>query len=90
MDFQIIELRGSDTELTLPVRDFGVDESYVIATFERHVEHCYQCYDPIQVQEEDRALCDRGNQYAVDVVAYLYSKNGKAYSVIDRDLNQPT
>jgi hypothetical protein len=61
-----------------------------MTTFERHADHCYQCNDPLQVQQEDRALCDRGHRYAIDVAAYLYSKNGKAYSVIDRDLNQPT
>ncbi|KAL4885300.1 hypothetical protein BJY04DRAFT_180563 [Aspergillus karnatakaensis] len=77
-------------EPVLPVRELEADEQYVMMAFERHADHCYQCNDPAQVHEEDRSLCDRGHQYAIDVAAYLYSKNGKAYSVVDRDLNQPT
>ncbi|KAL2866463.1 uncharacterized protein BJX67DRAFT_381981 [Aspergillus lucknowensis] len=77
-------------EPVLPVRELEADEQYVMTAFERHADHCYQCNDPLQVHQEDRSLCDRGHQYAVDVAAYLYSKNGKAYSVVDRDLNQPT
>ncbi|KAL2853489.1 hypothetical protein BJY01DRAFT_65357 [Aspergillus pseudoustus] len=77
-------------EPVLPVRELEADEQYVMTAFERHAERCYQCNDPLNVQQEDRALCDRGHQYAIDVAAYLYSKNGKAYSVVDRDLNQPT
>ncbi|THC93642.1 hypothetical protein EYZ11_006892 [Aspergillus tanneri] len=74
----------------LPVRELEADEEFVIAAFERHASHCYRCADPLQVQQEDRSLCDRGHQYALDVAEYIYSKKGKAYSVVDRELNQPT
>ncbi|KAL4920832.1 hypothetical protein BDW62DRAFT_176319 [Aspergillus aurantiobrunneus] len=74
----------------LPVRELGEDEQYVMMAFEGHADHCTQCNDPLQAREEDRSLCERGNQYARDVNAYLYSKNGKAYSVVDREHNQPT
>ncbi|KAL4890565.1 hypothetical protein BDV59DRAFT_184198 [Aspergillus ambiguus] len=79
-------------EHVLPVRDLEADEEYVIQAFERHAKNCSQCNDPLQVLEEGdtRTLCDRGHEYANDVAEYLYSKNGKAYSVIDRDYNNPT
>ena len=32
-------------------------------------------------------LCERGHAYARDVAQYIYSKGGKAYSVIDRAAN---
>ncbi|GAB1215847.1 hypothetical protein ATEIFO6365_0008043700 [Aspergillus terreus] len=77
-------------EPVVPVRDLQADEEYVINAFERHASHCDQCVDPLQVHKEDRSLCERGHQYALDVADYIYSKNGKAYSVVDREANQPT
>lgn len=74
----------------LRVRDLEDDEEYVMTAFERHASHCSQCADPLRVHQEDRSLCDRGHQYAIDVAEYLYSENGKAKSVIDRELSQPT
>ncbi|KAL3476282.1 hypothetical protein BJX99DRAFT_228220 [Aspergillus californicus] len=74
----------------LPVRELEADEQYVMDAFERHADHCYQCNDPLRVHQEDRSLCDRGHKYAIDVAGYLYAKNGKSYSVVDRDLDQPT
>ncbi|KAL3465443.1 hypothetical protein BJX64DRAFT_285385 [Aspergillus heterothallicus] len=77
-------------EPVLPVRELGDDENFVTRAFERHVEYCDQCKFPLHAQEEGLALCDRGDKYANDVATYLYSKNGKAYSVVDRVLNQRT
>ncbi|KKK15997.1 hypothetical protein P175DRAFT_0438600 [Aspergillus ochraceoroseus IBT 24754] len=77
-------------EPVLSVRDLEADEQYVMTAFERHANHCYRCMNPLDVHQKGHSLCDRGHQYAIDVAAYLYSKNGKAYSVVDRDLNQPT
>ncbi|GAQ03219.1 hypothetical protein ALT_0540 [Aspergillus lentulus] len=74
----------------LRVRELEDDEEYVMTAFERHASHCSQCADPLRVHQEDRSLCDRGHQYALDVAEYLYSENGKAKSVIDRELSQPT
>ncbi|RHZ46561.1 uncharacterized protein CDV56_101552 [Aspergillus thermomutatus] len=74
----------------LRVRELEDDEEYVMTAFERHASHCSQCADPLRVHQEDRTLCDRGRQYAIDVAEYLYSENGKAKSVIDRELSQPT
>ncbi|KAF7595085.1 hypothetical protein BBP40_007288 [Aspergillus hancockii] len=77
-------------EPVLPVRELEADEVYVMDAFERHASHCSKCADPLKTHEEERSLCERGHQYAIDVAEYLYSKNGKAYSALDRELNQPT
>ena len=77
-------------EPVVVVRDLQADEEYVMMAFERHAKHCSHCADPIRTYDEGRSLCERGHQYALDVAEYLYSKNGKAYSVVDRDLNQAT
>ncbi|BAE57111.1 unnamed protein product [Aspergillus oryzae RIB40] len=74
----------------LPVRDLEADEEYVMVAFERHASHCTRCADPLRARKDDRSLCERGHQYAVDVADYLYSKNGKSYSTLDRERNQPT
>jgi hypothetical protein len=74
----------------LRVRELEDDEEYVMTAFERHASHCSQCAEPLRVHKEGRSLCDRGHQYALDVAEYLYSENGKAKSVIDRELSQPT
>jgi hypothetical protein len=77
-------------EPVVPVRELEADEEYVMEAFERHANHCSKCADPLKTHEEDRSLCERGHQYAIDVAEYLYSKNGKAYSTLDRARNQPT
>ncbi|KAI9925233.1 hypothetical protein ASPWEDRAFT_121053 [Aspergillus wentii DTO 134E9] len=72
------------------VRELHADEDYVMTAFERHASHCIKCADPLEAHLQGRTLCDRGHQYAIDVAEYLYSKNGKAHSVVDQELNQPT
>lgn len=72
------------------VRELYADEDYVMMAFERHASHCTRCADPLRTHEGGRSLCERGRQYAIDVTEYLYSKNGKAHSVVDRELNQAT
>ena len=78
------------TELVVLVRELHADEEYVMMAFERHASHCTRCADPLLAHEQGQTLCDRGHQYAIDVAEYLYSKNGKAHSVVDRELNQAT
>ncbi|PYH89704.1 hypothetical protein BO71DRAFT_103326 [Aspergillus ellipticus CBS 707.79] len=72
------------------VRNLEDDENYVIAAFENHAGHCPKCANPVKVHQEERSLCKRGHQYARDVAEYLCSKNGKIYSVVDLERNQPT
>jgi hypothetical protein len=67
-----------------PVRDPRDDEAYVLMRFERHAGHCSRCLDPLDAYREGRSLCERGHQYAIDVASYIFSRNGKAYSVDER------
>jgi hypothetical protein len=55
--------------------------------FAGHASHCPRCADPFHVYMKGGTLCDRGNAYARDVAQYIYSKAGKAYSIIDRDVS---
>lgn len=78
-------------ELVEPVvRRLQPDEEYVVIEFERHASRCPDCIDPLKTFDMGRGLCDRGNQYAVDVNKYIYSLNHKAHSSVDRDCQQPT
>lgn len=72
------------------VRELHADEDYVMGAFERHASHCTRCADPIRTYDDGRTLCERGHQYALDVAEYLYSRNGKAHSVVDKELHQAT
>jgi hypothetical protein len=61
------------------------DEEYdVMSRFARHASRCNQCADPVEAFRSSGSLCDSGNKYARDVAQYIYSKNGKAYSMVDR------
>lgn len=70
------------------VREPHDDELYVMDAFERHARHCETCADPLQTLDKGRSLCARGQQYAIDVAGYLYSKNSRAHSVIAREQGQ--
>lgn len=72
------------------VRRLEHDEEYVVNAFERHANHCPRCVDAIKTYDEGNTLCDRGNQYAIDVDKYIYAINDMAHSVVDRELNQST
>ncbi|KAE8145170.1 hypothetical protein BDV25DRAFT_165240 [Aspergillus avenaceus] len=79
-----------DHEPVVPVRELEADEEYVMEAFERHANHCTRCVTPLKAYKKGHSLCERGHQYATDVAQYLYSKNGKSYSVLDREYTQPT
>ena len=72
---------GSNT-VCRPARD---DERNVMQSFSAHAAHCARCDDPFRVYLHGGTLCDRGHAYARDVAQYVYSKAGKAYSVVDRN-----
>lgn len=55
-----------------------------MSRFARHASRCAQCADPVEAFHSVGSLCDSGNKYARDLAQYIYSKNGKAYSVVDR------
>jgi hypothetical protein len=52
--------------------------------FAAHTAHYSRCEDPCRVYITDGTLCERSYGYARDITQYVYSKNGKTYSVIDR------
>ena len=61
------------------------EEHDVMTRFARHAARCITCHDPVSAYHSSTgSLCDSGNMYARDVAQYIYSKNGKAYSVVDR------
>ena len=64
------------------------DEAYVMKAFARHASHCKSCNDPYIVHRTGGTLCPKGHQRALDVAQYVYSKGGKAYSLVDREGNQ--
>ena len=64
------------------------DEIYVMKAFARHASHCSSCAHPYDVHRRGGALCSKGHQRAINVAQYLYNKNGKAYSLVDREGNQ--
>lgn len=57
----------------------------VMQHFAAHASHCPHCADPFRVYVKGGTLCERGLAYARDVAQYIYSKDGEAYSVIDRE-----
>lgn len=67
------------------VRDLEADERFVLTEYETHAGKCGRCVDALDSFREGRALCNRGLEYALDVASYIYTKSGKAYSVVDKD-----
>jgi len=63
------------------------DEVSVMRHFSGHVSRCSRCDDPYQAWKHGDTLCNRGQELARDVLTYIYSKDGKPFSVIDRDYN---
>lgn len=59
-----------------------------MSRFAKHASRCVRCNDPVEAYYSSGALCESGNKYARDVAQYVYVKNGKAYSVVDRQQRQ--
>lgn len=70
------------------VRDLHDDEKLVVDSFERHVSHCIQC--ALALESNTDSLCERGQHRAIDVTKYLYSVDGKHFSVVDKENGKPT
>ncbi|KAJ5460503.1 uncharacterized protein N7458_002055 [Penicillium daleae] len=69
------------------VRDLHDDEKLVVDDFERHVSHCPQC--AFALESASDALCDRGQPRAILVTKYIYSVDGKHFSVVDKENGKP-
>jgi hypothetical protein len=70
-------------EPPLVVRDMDDAEKLVVDEFDRHVSHCSQCTTALHQQRDN--LCERGHPRAIDVTKYLYCKDGKHFSVVDKE-----
>jgi hypothetical protein len=81
---RVVEFVPSSNTICRPARD---DERDVMQHFASHASRCPRCEDPFRVYMKGGTLCDRGHAYARDVAQYVYSKAGKAYSVVDRNAN---
>lgn len=53
--------------------------------FNKHAKHCQDCFDPYSTHLSGGTLCDQGHRLAQDVAHYVYSKGGRAYSMLDRE-----
>jgi len=82
MPGRVVEFVPASNTICRPARD---DECDVMQRFATHASHCPRCEDPFRVYVKGGTLCDRGHAYAKDVAQYVYSKAGKAYSVVDRE-----
>ncbi len=58
------------------------DEQYVMTAYERHSNRCTQCVSHLNMSRRGPTLCRRGYKYARDVAGYLFSLNGKHFSVV--------
>lgn len=71
----------------LVVRDIHDDEKLVLDEFERHTARCTQCTSALEGPKDE--LCEAGRLRAIDVTGYLYSKEGKLFSVVDKESGHP-
>lgn len=70
------------------VRDLADDETFVLSEYEGHASKCSRCVDALDTFREGRSLCERGLQYASDVANYVFSKDGKAFSAVDKERHE--
>lgn len=78
---------GHDDPVTR-VRDLADDETFVLSEYEGHASKCSRCADALDAFRERRSLCERGLQYASDVANYVFSKDGKAFSAVDKERDE--
>ncbi len=83
VDFYSLPLPPS-THSRLPSHD----ELYVMEAFARHACHCLVCVHPYEVHRKGGSLCPEGHRRALDLAQYIFSKNGRAYSLADLDGNR--
>jgi hypothetical protein len=78
---------GHDDPVTR-VRDLADDETFVLSEYEGHASKCSRCVDALDTFREGRSLCERGLQYASDVANYVFSRDGKAFSAVDKERDE--
>jgi hypothetical protein len=63
------------------------DEFSVMEHYSRHASGRRRCIDPSMVLSLGGTLCELDGAYARDVVQYIFSKDGKAFPVVDHELD---
>jgi len=71
----------SFTPATTVSRPPTASEMSVMHKFARHCSHCLACEDPYTSFRISAPLCARGIERALVVNKYVFTRNGKAYSV---------
>ncbi|KAI1907270.1 hypothetical protein LOZ53_005439 [Ophidiomyces ophidiicola] len=66
-----------------PPRD---DEFHVMERFANHAVNCSQCARPYATIRQGEALCPRGARHVSTMAQYIYSFDGKAYSLMARKM----
>ncbi|EAS35863.3 uncharacterized protein CIMG_01217 [Coccidioides immitis RS] len=57
------------------------DEWYVMERYAAHASHCAPCAHPYTTLRTGQSLCARGARHVTNMAQYVYTHNGKAYSV---------
>jgi hypothetical protein len=64
-------------------RPLSNDEHWSLYYFEAHASKCSTCFDPLKVARQDKQLCDKGHQFAIEVASLIFrNKDGECYSHI--------
>lgn len=74
--------------LAVPSRPAEDDEHYVMWRYAGHATRCCICEQPLETLRRGENLCRRGILHARTIKQYIYSQNGKLYSVVDRDMGR--
>ncbi|EEP76300.1 predicted protein [Uncinocarpus reesii 1704] len=64
------------------------DELYVMERYASHAVHCAPCAHPYTTIRRGQSLCSRGARHVTNMAQYIYSRDGKAYSVATKDRGQ--
>lgn len=60
------------------------DEFYVMERYAAHASHCAPCAQPYATLRKGESLCPRGAHHVKNMAQYIYSYDGKAYSVVSK------
>ncbi|KAF1923025.1 uncharacterized protein M421DRAFT_426264 [Didymella exigua CBS 183.55] len=60
-------------------------ESWALYNFEMHARKCAYCHDPYEVHRKHQQLCEHGHRLAQEVASYIYTKEGKTFSMKEED-----
>ncbi|WEW58155.1 hypothetical protein PRK78_003622 [Emydomyces testavorans] len=61
------------------------DEFYVMERYAAHAAHCAPCAQPYTTIRSGKSLCPRGARHVNNMAQYVYSRDGKAYSVLAKN-----